>query len=72
MEEVDNEEYLYTIWCEWDIKQSSKIFESREDAMSWLAKNWLPKELGELQEAFETGLVRIQELEVIRPKKEDK
>jgi hypothetical protein len=63
------QEYLYTIWCEWDIGQIGKIFTTRDEAMKWLTDAWMPGELGELQEAFDDGLVKIEELEVMRPVK---
>lgn len=65
----ETQEYLYIIWCEWDIGQIGKIFTTRDEAMEWLAGAWMPEELGELQEAFEDGLVKIEELEVMRPVK---
>ena len=69
--ESEKNECVYVIWCEWDIGQIGKIFLSRGDAMEWLVDAWIPEELGELQESFEIGLVKIEELEVIRPAKKN-
>jgi hypothetical protein len=69
--EPEKNESVYVVWCEWDIGQVGKIFLSRSDAMEWLTDAWMPKELGELQESFEIGLVKIDELEVIRPAKKN-
>jgi len=52
---------LYIVECEWDIGQVGTLFQSSEDAIEWIREVWVPEELGPISEAFDQGLLSINE-----------
>lgn len=52
---------VYIVECEWDIDQSQKVFKTRGCAQEWVQNVW-PSDIGNVKEAFEDGLVSIEEL----------
>lgn len=61
------------VWCEWDIDNGHRVFKSEKSARAWIDNNvHLQEMIGpeedfqSIDEIFDLGLVRIEDLEVTK------